>query len=154
MDVAAAGLADEAVGLARPDLERHPAQDGPLDPAEPWYLVPVVLLTCPSLISGGYIIANLPETSLKTGDAIFSALSRITDQDIRASAAGGQLDRVAATAPPRRALAGPHDETARKITERKARQAAQRAGTKAASSQAPLADAIGEIFTRHTEEGS
>jgi hypothetical protein len=43
--------------------------------------------TCPSLISGGYIIANLPETAIKTGDAIFRALAEITDEDIRASAA-------------------------------------------------------------------
>ena len=109
--------------------------------------------TCPSLISGGYIIANLPETSLKTGDAIFSALARITDEDIRASAAGASWaewqQRLCGERWPAHMI-----ETARKITEREARQAARRAGTKTASSQAPLANAIGEISARHTEERS
>ena len=38
---------------------------------------------CPSMVRGGYLIAALPETALKTGAAISDALEAITDGDIR-----------------------------------------------------------------------
>jgi hypothetical protein len=85
--------------------------------------------TCPSLINGGYLIANLPQTSLKTGIAITDALGRITTEDIRGAWRSVNHDQMLArhdrgecTLPERTV------ETARKIAAREARQAARRGG--------------------------
>lgn len=83
--------------------------------------------TCPSLASGGYVIANLPETALKTGDAMFGALAEVTGEDIRASGAGSAWadleDRL------RRGERWPERmiQTVRQIAAREARQEARRA---------------------------
>lgn len=80
--------------------------------------------TCLTLVNGGYVIAALPETGLKTGAAISEALARITGEDIRAGEFALSDDRLLAK----------HDRgeivlpartvrTSRKITAREAAQA-------------------------------
>ncbi len=87
--------------------------------------------TCPSLATGGHVIANLPETALKTGDALFGAIAEITGEDIRASGTGFACadleDRL------RRGERWPARmiETVRQIAAREARQAGR------AESEAP-----------------
>jgi hypothetical protein len=84
--------------------------------------------TCPSMARGGYLIAALPETALKTGAAISDALEAITDADIRYGEFANIHDTVIArhdrgeVTLPQRAV-----ETARKISGREAHQDARRA---------------------------
>ena len=51
---------------------------------------------CPSLVNGGYLIANLPETALKTAGAIEEALMCITGADIRTAGASRSHDKMIA----------------------------------------------------------
>jgi len=78
---------------------------------------------CPSLVYGGYIIANLPQTALKTGDVICEALGQITDQDIRESDAGMSWPEIQARLQRGERWPAHLVETARLIAEREARQA-------------------------------
>lgn len=98
--------------------------------------------TCPSLVSGGYLIANLPQIALKTGVAIEDTLGRITDEDIRTTEFSVSHDELLAR----------HDRgesvlqartvrTARKIAAREARQAESRAGDAPGMTLAPAAPA-------------
>ena len=83
--------------------------------------------TCPAMARGGYLIAALPETALKTGAAISDALEAITDGDIRYGEFANIHDTVIArhdrgelVLPPRAV------QTARKIAAREALQEARR----------------------------